>query len=59
MMTTITLKTKKFKRNRLTEKNSFNTLVDNKLKSSSHLEDPNETDDWKTTNNHEGKLVMA
>ena len=39
--------------------NSFYTLVDNKLRSSPQLEDPNETYDWKTANNHEGELVIA
>ena len=42
-----------------TNRNSFYTLVDNKLQSSSHLEDPNETNDWNTTNNHEGELFIA
>ena len=41
------------------QNNSFYTLVDNKLQLSFHLEDPNKTDDWKTTNNHEGELVVA
>ena len=35
------------------------TFVDNELQLNSHLEDSNETNDWKTTNNHEGELVMA
>ena len=39
--------------------NSFYTLVDDKLQSNSHLEDPNKTNDWRTTNNHKGELVMA
>ena len=39
--------------------NSFYTIVNNKLKLKSHLEDPNKTNDWNTTNSHEGELVMA
>ena len=39
--------------------NSFYILVDNELKLSSHLEDPNEANDWKPTNNHKGELVVA
>ena len=39
--------------------NSFYILVDNELNSSAKLEDPKETYDWKTTNNHEGVPVMA
>ena len=41
------------------QNNSVYTLVDNKLQSSPHLEDPNETNDCKTANNHEDDLVMA
>ena len=41
------------------QNNSFYTLVDNELQSSSHLEDPNQTNDCKTVTNHEGDLVMA
>ena len=41
------------------QNNSCYTLVDNKLQLSSHLEDLNETNDWKTTNIHEGELVVA
>ena len=37
--------------------NSLYTIVDNKLPSS--LEDLNDGNDWKTTNSHEGKLVMV
>ena len=36
-----------------------NFYINNKLQSSSHLEDPNKTNDWKTANSHEGELVMA
>ena len=35
------------------------TLVENELHSSPQLEDQNHTNDWKTTNTHEGGLVMA
>ena len=41
------------------QNNRYYTLVDNKLQSSSHLEDLNGTNDGKTTNNYEGDLVMA
>ena len=46
-------------RERTNQKNSLYTLFDNELQSSSNLEDPNKTYDWKTTKNHGGKLVMA
>ena len=39
--------------------NSLYTLANNKLQMSSDLEDPNEADDWKSTNSHKGKLVIA
>ena len=39
--------------------NSLYTLVDNELQLSSHLEDPNKANDWKSTNSHEGELVIA
>ena len=39
--------------------NSYYTLVDKELRSSSHLEDPNKTNDWKTTDTHGGELVVA
>ena len=41
------------------QNNSYYTLVDNELQSSSHLEDSNGTNDRKTTNNQESDLVMA
>ena len=41
------------------QNNSFYTLVENELQSSSHLEDPNKTNDWITTKNHESELVVA
>ena len=44
---------------RTNRNHSFNTLVVNELQSSPQLEDPKETYDWKTINNHEGELVMA
>ena len=60
MMITVTLKTTKFTRNKLTETVVFTLLlIDNKLQSSSHLEDPNKINELKTINNHEGELVMA
>ena len=34
-------------------------LVDTELQSSPNIENPNETYDWKTTNNREDELVMA
>ena len=40
-----------------TNHNSLYTLADNQLQSSSDLEDPNDADDWKSTNSHKGKLV--
>ena len=43
---------------RTNQNNSFYTLVDNKLQFSPHLGDLNKTYDWKTTNNHEGEIVM-
>ena len=42
-----------------TNYNSVYTIVDNKLQSNCHLEDQNKTNDWKITNNHEGKIVIA
>ena len=39
--------------------NSLYTIADNELQLSSNLEDPNEADDWKSTNSHKGKLVIA
>ena len=42
-----------------TNHNSLYTLADNKLQLSSNLEDPNEADDWKSTNNQKGELVIA
>ena len=44
---------------RTNQNNSFYTLINNKLQSSPHLEDLNKTYNCKTTNNHEGELVMA
>ena len=37
---------------------SFYTLVDNEIQSRPQLEDPNETNDWKTTDNYQGELFM-
>ena len=37
--------------------NSLYTLAENELQLSSDLEDPNEADDWKSTNSHKGELV--
>ena len=34
-------------------------MVDNKSQLSSHLENRNKANNWKTTNNHEGELVVA
>ena len=41
------------------QNNSFYTIFDNKLQSSSHLEDQNKTNDQKTTNNHGNQLGLA
>ena len=35
------------------------TLADNELQLNSDLKDPNEADDWKSTNSHKGELVIA
>ena len=43
----------------INQNNSFYTLVEDKLQPSPQLEDQNETNDWKTTNKHEGELVLA
>ena len=42
-----------------TNHNSLYTLVNSKLQLSSHLEDPNKGNDWKSTNSHKGELVIA
>ena len=42
-----------------TNHNSLYTLTDNKLQLSSDLEDPNEANDWKSSNSHKGELVIA
>ena len=42
-----------------TNHNSLYTLANNKLQLSSDLEDLNEADNWKSTNSHEGELVIA
>ena len=34
-------------------------VVENELQASPQFEDQNETNDWKTTNKHEGELVMT
>ena len=39
--------------------NYFYNHVENELQPSYQLESQNEANDWKTTNLHEGKLVMA
>ena len=39
--------------------NSLYTLADQELQLSSDLEDPNEANDWKSTNCHKGELVIA
>ena len=39
--------------------NSLYTLANNELQLSFDLEDPNKTDDWKSTNSHKGELVIA
>ena len=42
-----------------TTHNSLYTLANYKLQLSSDLEDPNGTDDWKSTHSHESELVIA
>ena len=42
-----------------TNPNSLYTLTDNELQLSSHLEDPNKANDWKSINSHKGELVIA
>ena len=42
-----------------TNHNSLYTLNDNELQLSSDLEDPNEANDWKSTNSHKNELVIA
>ena len=42
-----------------TNHNSLYTLADNELQLNSDLEDPNEADDWKSTNSYEGELVIT
>ena len=44
---------------RANQNNNVYTLVEDKLQLSHQLEDQNETNDLKTTNKHEGGLVMA
>ena len=44
---------------RIKQNNGFYILVENELQSSPQLEDQYETNDWKTSNKHEGELVMA
>ena len=39
--------------------NSLYTLANNKLQLSSDLEDPNEANEWNSTNSHESELVIA
>ena len=39
--------------------NSFYTLTNYKLQLNYDLEDPNGTNDWKSTNSHKGELVIA
>ena len=41
------------------QNNSFYTINDNKFQSRSYLEYSNKANDWKTTNSHEGELVMV
>ena len=43
----------------INQNNSLYTLVQNELQASPQLEDHNATNYWKTTNKHEGELVMA
>ena len=38
------------------QNNRLYTIIDNKLQLSSHLEDPNKVNDWKTTNSHKSEL---
>ena len=42
-----------------TNHNSLYSLANNELQLNSDLEDPNEADDWKSTNSHKGELVIA
>ena len=42
-----------------TNHNSLYTPANNELQLSSRLEDPNKANDWKSTNSHEGELVIA
>ena len=42
-----------------TNHNSLYTFSDIKVQISSDLEDPNGADDWKSTNSHKCKLVIA
>ena len=39
--------------------NSLYTLANYKLQLNSDLEDPNGTDDWKSTNSHKSELIIA
>ena len=41
------------------QRNCFGTPVENKQQPSHQLEGQNQANDWKSTNKHEGKLVMA
>ena len=42
-----------------TNHNSLYTLAENKIQSGSDLEDQNKAIDWKSTNGHEGELVIV
>ena len=42
-----------------TNHNSLYTLADNEIQSGSDLEDQNEAINWKSTNGHEGELVIV
>ena len=44
---------------RVNQNNNAYTIAEDKLQSSHQLKDQNETNDLKTTNKHEGGLVMA
>ena len=59
-MTILTLKAMKLNTRGLTKTIVFILLLKKeKRQSSPQLEDQNETNDWKTTDKHEGELVMA
>ena len=45
--------------NNIAAYNSFYTLTNNKLQLNSDQEDPNEANEWKSTNSHKGELVIA